>query len=101
MTLEWSFLGLLLHVWREIVTRQHGCSGSFAVFFLLFALGLPLASLLQPFAMSRFCCKTPCFWNRIGGAMGRGNGVWRSNLTAMYNMCGSALIDRHSVYYDR
>ena len=29
------------------------------------------------------------------------NGVWRSNLTAMYNMCGSALIDRHSVYYDR
>ena len=29
------------------------------------------------------------------------NGVWHSNLTAMYNMCGSALIDRHSVYYDR
>ena len=36
-----------------------------------------------------------------GWDLRRGNGVWRSNLTAMYNMCGSALIDRHSVYYDR
>jgi hypothetical protein len=32
-----------------------------------------------------------------GEATDGGNGVWRSNLTALYNMRGSDLIDRHSV----